>query len=160
MKITIEIDEDDPRFKKLINFLDKLGGIETSHADDDKEQENEDEGSKDSVNDIDDDLLKQTVTVMHDTEQRILTSFTGPASANRPPAWWDASGTTIIAKHPDGLVSIGTFNGNTLTFSVFLSTGERPYTPLLGVTGYGITLWNAFTEFKSRFQNKLKGRSK
>jgi len=156
MKITIEIDEDDPRFKKLINFLDKMGGIKTS-ADDDKEQDDDDEESTDGT---EDELLKQVVTLMHDTEQRVLASSTSQTPMSRPPTWWDVSGTTILARYPGGLVSVGTFNKDTLTFSVFLSSSDRPYKPLFGVTGYGTTPYGAFTEFKARFQSELKNRRK
>ena len=156
MKITIEIDEDDPRFKKLINFLDKMGGIKTS-ADDDKEQDDDDEESTDGT---EDELLKQVVSLMHDTEQRVLMQSTSPTPMRTPPTWWDVSGTTVLAKCPDGLVSVGTFNKDTLTFGVFLSSSDRPYKPLLGVTGYGITLYTAFTEFKKAFQSELKRRRK
>ena len=160
MKITIEIDEDDPRFKKLICFLDKLGGVKTSDAGNDKEQEDGYEENKDSTDGIEDELLKQAVTLMHDTEKRILASSTSQTPMSRPPAWWDVSGTTVLAEYPDGLVSVGTFDKSTLPFSVFLSSSDRPYKPLLGVTGYGTTLYSAFTEFKAIFQSEFKKRNK
>ena len=170
MKITIAIDEDDPRFKKLIRFLNKLGGIETSDSDDDKgDDDKEDDGKNDrkqGTNAVTQSNLHRDRNISKDmalinalfveAKSYVFKKNLGGESLNK--ALFDLPSYPVIARIENEAMAIVVGSDKTLSGGVSVSVlrdslGSKP---LYGIQGHGATLFSAVQEAEQKFNELAK----